>query len=142
MDIVKKRKRTGVRIFSLLLAAVLTASVLPAPARAATSAEIQKEIDALEKKNNAIQAEINAIQRQYDANFDDMEAMVAQKNAIDQEMTLINDKIETTNAQIAASANLKLTSLYDLAVACGIPDGESFVQHFIDYEREVARNEG
>ena len=47
-----------------------------------------------------------------------------------------------TNAQIAASANLKLTSLYDLAVACGIEDAEGFVQHFIDYEREVARHEG
>lgn len=47
-----------------------------------------------------------------------------------------------TNEEIAASANLKLTSLYDLAIACGIPDAEGFVQHFIDYEREVARHEG
>ena len=47
-----------------------------------------------------------------------------------------------TNEEIAAAANLKLTSLYDLAVACGIADAESFVQHFIDYEREVARHEG
>ena len=47
-----------------------------------------------------------------------------------------------TNEKIAASANLKLTSLYDLAVACGIEDAEGFVQHFIDYEREVARHEG
>ena len=47
-----------------------------------------------------------------------------------------------TNAETAAAANLKLTSLYDLAVACGIEDVEGFVQHFIDYEREVARHEG
>ncbi len=47
-----------------------------------------------------------------------------------------------TNEQIAASANLKLTSLYDLAMAAGIEDAEGFVQHFIDYEREVARHEG
>ena len=47
-----------------------------------------------------------------------------------------------TNEEIAASANLKLTSLYDLAVACGIEDAEGFVQHFIDYEREVCRHEG
>ena len=47
-----------------------------------------------------------------------------------------------TNEEIAASANLKLTSLYDLAIACGIQDAEGFVQHFIDYEREVARHEG
>ena len=47
-----------------------------------------------------------------------------------------------TNAETAAAANLKLTSLYDLAIACGITDVEGFVQHFIDYEREVVRHEG
>lgn len=47
-----------------------------------------------------------------------------------------------TNADIAAQASLKLTSLYDLAVAAGIEDAPGFVQHFIDYEREVYRHEG
>ena len=47
-----------------------------------------------------------------------------------------------TNAQIAEKASLKLTSLYDLAVAVGIPDPGEFVRHFIDYEREVVRREG
>ena len=47
-----------------------------------------------------------------------------------------------TDGDIAAAANLKLTSLYELAVACGISDPEGFVQHFIDYEREVTRHEG
>ena len=106
MDIVKQRKRNGMRLLSLLLACLLMVTMLPAPVQAATSAEIQKEIDALEKKNAAIQAEINGIQRQYDANFSEMEAMVAEKNAIDQEMTLINEKIETTNAQITAYSQL------------------------------------
>lgn len=47
-----------------------------------------------------------------------------------------------TNKEIAEQASLKLTSLYDLAVAAGIPDAGDFVQHFIDYEREVCRHEG
>ena len=47
-----------------------------------------------------------------------------------------------TNQQIAEEASLKLTSLYDLAVAVGIEDAPGFVQHFIDYEREVYRHEG
>ena len=47
-----------------------------------------------------------------------------------------------TDPKIAASANLKLTSLYDLALESGIQDAQGFVQHFIDYEREVARHEG
>jgi len=47
-----------------------------------------------------------------------------------------------TNAEIADQASLKLTSLYDLALAAGIEDAAGFVQHFIDYEREVFRHEG
>ena len=47
-----------------------------------------------------------------------------------------------TSAEIAQKASLKLTSLYDLAVAAGIADTAGFVQHFIDYEREVCRHEG
>jgi len=47
-----------------------------------------------------------------------------------------------TNEEIAAKASLKLTSLYELAVSAGIKDPSAFVQHFIDYEREVARHEG
>ena len=89
-----------------MLAAALTFPLMPLSAGAATSAEIQKEIDALEKKNAAIQAEINAIQRQYNANFDDMASIVAEKSAIDQEMTLLNEKIEATNQQIAAYGQL------------------------------------
>ena len=46
-----------------------------------------------------------------------------------------------TNREIAEAASLKLTSLYDLAVAAGIEDTAGFVQHFIDYEREVYRHE-
>lgn len=46
-----------------------------------------------------------------------------------------------TNAEIAEKANLKLTSLYEFAVAAGVEDPQAFVQHFIDYEREVYRGE-
>lgn len=40
-----------------------------------------------------------------------------------------------TNGEIAGKANLKITSLYELAVKCGIEDPTRFVQNFIDYER-------
>ena len=46
-----------------------------------------------------------------------------------------------TNAEIAEKANLKLTSLYEFALAAGVENPQGFVQHFIDYEREVYRNE-
>ena len=103
MDIyIRNRKR----IFALILAAVLCFGCLPVAAEAASSAEIQKQIDALEAQNKEIQKKINAIQGQYNANLGQMEDIVARKEAIDQEITLLSSKIETTNQQIAAHAQL------------------------------------
>lgn len=42
-----------------------------------------------------------------------------------------------TDARIIKQANLKETSLYNLAQMAGIPDGTHFVQCFIDYERKL-----
>ena len=39
-----------------------------------------------------------------------------------------------TDGELAARANLKLTSLYELAQKAGLPDPQDFVQQFIDYE--------
>ena len=42
-----------------------------------------------------------------------------------------------TDAQVIAEANLKETSLFNLAQMAGIEDGTHFVQGFIDYERQM-----
>ena len=42
-----------------------------------------------------------------------------------------------TDLSIVKLADLKETSLYDLALRCGIDDATAFVQCFIDYDREV-----
>ncbi len=44
-----------------------------------------------------------------------------------------------TNEEIVKKASLKETSLYTLAVRCGIPNPSAFVQRFIDYERTNIR---
>ena len=41
-----------------------------------------------------------------------------------------------TNEHLAEQANLKKTSLYDLAVKCGISDASGFVERFIQYDRK------
>lgn len=41
-----------------------------------------------------------------------------------------------TNAEISDKAYLKQTSLYDLALGCGIPSPSEFVDRFITYERQ------
>ena len=42
-----------------------------------------------------------------------------------------------TDSQVIEEANLKETSLFNLAQMAGIPDGTRFVQNFIDYERRL-----
>ena len=46
-----------------------------------------------------------------------------------------------TDEKIAEQANLKVTSLYELALKTGIVDPSAFVQNFIDYERGNRQNE-
>ena len=91
---------------SLLLICAMLLGGLPVKASAASSAEIQKEIDALEDQNAEIQKQLDAIQSQYNANMDDMKSIVEQKSAIDQEITLLSSKVETTNEQIQAYSQL------------------------------------
>ena len=52
--------------------------------------------------NDEIQAQINAIRKQYDANANEIQDMVDQKNAIDQEIALLHEQVENINKQIAA----------------------------------------
>jgi energy-coupling factor transport system ATP-binding protein len=45
-----------------------------------------------------------------------------------------------TDKDIIREASLKETSLYELALKCGIEDGTDFVRHFIEYERRFMRD--
>ena len=100
------RHREPRRILCLALVLSLLLGALPVSVFAASSSEIQKELDALEAENKEIQRQIDGIQSQYDAAYSDMADVVAQKEAIDQEITLLCSKVETTNAQIAAYRQL------------------------------------
>ncbi len=46
-----------------------------------------------------------------------------------------------TNEEITEKANLKVTSLYELAIRAGIEDPTAFVRNFINYERGHVRRE-
>ena len=104
-------------VISLILAAVLVFGFLPVPASAASSKEIQQQINGLKSKKAELQKEIDAIQRDYDANFGEMESLVAEKSIIDQEMTLISSKIETTNQEITAYSQLIADTQEELETA-------------------------
>ena len=47
-----------------------------------------------------------------------------------------------TDEAVADRAYLKKTSLYDLAVRCGIGDASGFAERFIYYERQVRADGG
>ena len=93
-------------VISLVLAVVLVLGMLPVSVSAASSKEIQQQIDGLKSKKAELQKEIDAIQRDYDTNFGEMESLVEEKNTIDQEITLISSKIEATNEEISAYSQL------------------------------------
>ena len=98
--------RQANKAVSLILMAVLVFGAGSVPVSAASSAQIQKQIDELKNQNAQIQKEIDGIRRQYDAAYGDLEAMVGEKNTIDREMTLIRSKIELTNEQIRSYGQL------------------------------------
>ena len=102
---------------ALLLAVLL---VLPLPVKAeaaASSSQIQQQINSLKNKKAEIQKEIDAAKSNYDASYNDLADMVAHKNAIDLEMTLLNEKIELTNEQITAYGQLIADTQLDLEAA-------------------------
>ena len=106
MDIYIRKKTFVKNLFSCVLAALLLLGCLPVQAAAASSAEIQKQINGLKDQKKEIQKQIDSIQRQYDDNFGEMVDIVTRKETIDQEITLLNSKIEATNAQITAYGQL------------------------------------
>ena len=106
-------------LVSLLLAAMMLVSVIPAPAQAAgkSSSAIQSELNALKDENKTIQAEINAIQGQYDANASEIQTLVNKKTAIEQEISLLNAQVQNLNDQITAYSQLIADAQDELEIA-------------------------
>ena len=102
MQIPKPAKRW----LSCLLAVLLMLSLVPSRAEAASSSEIKKQINALKSEKKELQAEIDALREQFEANEDEMLNMVSQKDAIDQEISLLNRQIMNINDQVASYAVL------------------------------------
>ena len=91
---------------SMLLLVVMLVGLLvievPQAKAAKSSAQIQQEINALKEEKEKIQEEINGLRSQMSDSMDSMEAIVAQKDLIDQEIFLLYEQIANTNAQIMA----------------------------------------
>ncbi len=87
-----------------VLAAILVFSAFPASA--ASSSEIKEELNELKSKNQEIQSQIDGIRSQYNANASEIQELVDNKNAIDQEIALLHTQIINFNSQISAYSQL------------------------------------
>ena len=108
----KNRKRivailAGVMALALILSIV--SGVLPnmkKPTEAASLSTLNKELEGLKEEKAAIDKEIEELQKQIKANVKDMKDMVAKKNAIDQQIFKLHEKVANINEQIVAYSNL------------------------------------
>lgn len=88
-------------VLAVFLTAVFALGQIP-HVRAATSGEIQDQIDALEAQQAEIRQEYEAVQSLYQANENEILDMVSKKNVIDQEIALLYQETELINDQISA----------------------------------------
>ena len=95
-----KQHKMRKSLLALFLAAAMFLGVVPAPAQAASSKELKQQLSALKDEKKAMQAAIDAIRGQYNANASEMQEMVDQKNAIDQEIALLHSQVVNINSQI------------------------------------------
>ena len=101
-----KQHKMRKSLLALLLAAAMFLGVVPAPASAASSAELKQQLSALKDEKKTMQAALDEIRGQYNANASEMQEMVDQKNAIDQEIALLHSQVVNINAQISTYALL------------------------------------
>ena len=89
------------RLLSCLLALALLLTAAPfAPAQAASSKEIQEELDELKEQGDELQAQIDDLEGKLDENMSQMEALVAQKNVLEQQLFLLRQQQENIRQQI------------------------------------------
>jgi len=99
----------GILVGALLLG--LLAGIIPVLVSAEdyegmNSAQVDAAIDELKEQRDAIDEEIAALEAKISANMDEMEAIVAQKNVIDQQVFLLFEQVENINSQITAYSAL------------------------------------
>ena len=94
----------GVLAALMLLGMVL--SLIPTKAHAASSSEIKKQIAELKNQKKELESQMKDVKNQVKENDNEISSMVAQKNAIDQEIFILYQEIENIDQQIAAYALL------------------------------------
>ena len=100
-----KNRKKLVSILAGIMAAImllsLVAGLIPA-VHAASSSEIQKQINTLKEKKKELGQRRNELEAEIKANDDEITQMVAKKNVVDQEIGILYAEIVNINQQISA----------------------------------------
>lgn len=103
------------RVLALSLALLLLLACLPTVSLASAKTDkIKGELGELKDENAEIQAEIDAIRQQYTATSNQIQDLVNQKNAVDQEIALLHSQILNMNQQVIAYGQLIADAQDDL----------------------------
>lgn len=113
-------KKASVFLSLMLVFCVLFATVQPV--YAASSSQIQEEIDALEQEKAELEERLQELESQLSDNLQELEAIFAQKQVIDRQVFLLRESMAATDAQILA---------YTLAIADRQEELEA-AQHNLD----------
>ena len=99
-----KLSKTNRRLMAALLcgALILGSGALPTKVDAASSSEIQGQIDELQRKSDEFDAQLSELEQQKNANLDDINALIDEKMRLDKEVFLLYSQIDNMNEQIAA----------------------------------------
>ena len=92
-------------IMAVLMLLTLLVGLIPVQVDAVSSdklKELEKEIEDLKEKRKEMQKEIDGLRGQIDANMSEMEKLILEKDAIDQEIGLLNQQLININQQITA----------------------------------------
>ena len=99
-----KLSKTNRRLMAALLCGALSlgSGALPTKVDAASSSEIQGQIDELQRKSDEFDAQLSELEQQKNANLDDINALIDEKMRLDKEVFLLYSQIDNMNEQIAA----------------------------------------
>ena len=96
-------------ILAVIMILSLVAGVLPQliqEAEGASTATLKNELNQLKEEKKEIDKKIKELEAQISANTKDMKEIVAKKNAIDQQIFALHEKVANINEQIVAYSNL------------------------------------
>ena len=101
-----KHKAKWISLLALVLAMALTlgfvGQITTGKVQAASSSELEAELEELERQKAEKDKEMAALQSQIDVNADKMTKLVQQKNVLEQEMNILREKLQLTNSELAA----------------------------------------